>query len=145
MVITSGRVVAGKIVVDGDPLPEGATVTVLSRDGDETFMLDTAAEAELLESMAEGDRGETIPAEDVLPALRIGSEPTYADGMQTLRALVARIRAVGGNTYPPNAPFFSRVEWMAHYGPERWRRLAAGKRRFDPMGVLTPGPRMFSM
>ena len=70
MVITSGKVVAGKIVVDGDPLPDGAVVTVLSREGDETFTLDPAAEAELLESMAEGDRGETVPAEEVLRALR---------------------------------------------------------------------------
>lgn len=70
MVITSGRVVEGKIVVDGEPLPEGARVTVLTREGDEVFVLDAAAEAELLESMAEGDRGETIPAEDVLRALR---------------------------------------------------------------------------
>jgi hypothetical protein len=70
MVITSGRVVAGKIVVDGEPLPEGAVVTVLAREGDETFELDAAAEAELLASMAEGDRGQTIPAEDVLRALR---------------------------------------------------------------------------
>ena len=70
MVITSGRVVAGKIVVDGDPLPEGTTVTVLAREGDESFVLGAAAEAELLESMAEGDRGDTVPAEDVVRALR---------------------------------------------------------------------------
>jgi hypothetical protein len=70
MVITSGRVVEGRIVIEGDPLPEGTRVTVLTREGDETFVLDAAAEAELLESMAEGDRGETIPAEDVLRSLR---------------------------------------------------------------------------
>lgn len=70
MVITSGRVVAGKIVVDGDPLPEGAVVTVLAREGDETFELDAALEAELLESIAEGDRGQTTPAEEVLRTLR---------------------------------------------------------------------------
>jgi hypothetical protein len=70
MVITSGKVVAGKIIVDGEPLPDGTVVTVLSREGDETFTLDPAAEAELLESMAEGDRGETVPADDVLRALR---------------------------------------------------------------------------
>ena len=70
MVITSGRVVAGKIIVDGEPLPDGTVVTVLSREGDETFTLDPAAESELLESMAEGDRGETVPADDVLRALR---------------------------------------------------------------------------
>lgn len=70
MVITSGKVVAGKIILDGDPLPDGAVVTVLSLEGDETFTLDAAAEAELLESMAEGDRGGTVPAEEVLRALR---------------------------------------------------------------------------
>ncbi len=70
MVITSGRVVSGKIVVHGDRLPDGAVVTVLAREADETFELDAAAEAELLESMAEGDRGETVLAEEVLRALR---------------------------------------------------------------------------
>jgi hypothetical protein len=70
MVITSGRVVEGKIVVDGDPLPEGTTVTVLTREGDESFVLDAAAEAELLESIAEADRQDVVPLEDVLRALR---------------------------------------------------------------------------
>jgi hypothetical protein len=70
MVITSGRVVAGKIVVEGDPLPDGAVVTILAREGDETFELDASKEAELLESLAEADRGETISAEEVLRALR---------------------------------------------------------------------------
>lgn len=70
MMITSGRVVAGKIEVDGEPLPEGTVVTVLTREADETFELDAAAEAELLASLAEADRGETVPAEEVLRALR---------------------------------------------------------------------------
>ena len=70
MLITSGRVVSGKIVVDGEPLPDGAVVTVLAREADETFELDAAAEAELLESIAEGDRGDTVSAEEVLRALR---------------------------------------------------------------------------
>jgi hypothetical protein len=70
MLITSGRVVAGKIVVDGEPLPDGSVVTILAREADETFELDSAAEAELLESLAEADRGDTVPAEEVLRALR---------------------------------------------------------------------------
>lgn len=70
MVMTSGRVVEGKIVVDGDPLPEGAVVTVLTREANESFVLDAEAEAELLASMAEADRGEVVPAADVLDALR---------------------------------------------------------------------------
>ena len=38
--------------------------------GDATFELDAEAEAELLESIAEADRGELIPAEEVLRKLR---------------------------------------------------------------------------
>ena len=70
MRITPGRVVSGQIVVEGEPLPDGALVTVLSREADETFELDADAEAELLESLAEADRGELIPAEQVLARLR---------------------------------------------------------------------------
>lgn len=70
MRIASGKVVAGHIVIEGDELPEGAVVTVLAREGDETFELDAAAEAELLESIAEADRGQLIPAADVLHMLR---------------------------------------------------------------------------
>lgn len=70
MVMTSGLVVEGKIVVDGDPLPEGTRVTVLTRENDETFTLDAAAEAELLASIAEADRGDLVPAAEVLNKLR---------------------------------------------------------------------------
>ncbi len=70
MRITSGRVVAGRILVDREPFPDGSIVTVLSRDADETFELDTASEKALLESIAEADRGETLSADQVLRALR---------------------------------------------------------------------------
>lgn len=70
MRITPGKVVAGQILLDGEPLPDGALVTVLSREGDETFELDSEDEAELLISLAEADRGELIPAEQILSRLR---------------------------------------------------------------------------
>ena len=70
MRIASGRVVSGHVEVEGEPLPEGTLVTLLTREEDETFDLDAAAEAELLESIAEADRGELIPAEEVLRKLR---------------------------------------------------------------------------
>jgi len=70
MRIASGKVVAGLIVIEGDQLPDGSVVTVLAREGDETFELDAAAEAELLASIAEADRGELIPAAEVLRMLR---------------------------------------------------------------------------
>ena len=70
MRITSGRVVAGKILVEGEPLPDGSVVTVLARDADETFELDAEAEQALLESIAEADRHETVTADQVFRALR---------------------------------------------------------------------------
>lgn len=70
MRVTSGKVVSGQIILEGEPLPDGAIVTVLARDVDESFELDAAAEADLLLSLAEADRGELIPAEDVLRAFR---------------------------------------------------------------------------
>ena len=70
MQLTTGTVVGGKIVVEGDPLPEGAVVTVLAREADETFEVPTELEAELLASIAEAERGETIAAEELLKRLR---------------------------------------------------------------------------
>jgi hypothetical protein len=70
MRVTSGKVVAGRIIVEGEPLPDGAIVTVLAREVDESFELDATAEAELLLSLAEADRGELIPAEEVLRNFR---------------------------------------------------------------------------
>lgn len=72
MRVTSGKVVSGQIIVEGEPLPDGVAVTVLARDADESFELDAAAEAELLLSLAEADRGELVPAEDVLRVFRDG-------------------------------------------------------------------------
>ncbi len=70
MRIASGKVVSGRVVVEGEPLPEGSALTILAREADETFELDEAAEAELLESIAEADRGQLISAEEVLRKLR---------------------------------------------------------------------------
>lgn len=69
MRITTGRVVDGRIEVPGDCLAEGSTVTVLAPENDETFTLGPNEEAALLEAMAEGDRGEVIPAEEFLREL----------------------------------------------------------------------------
>lgn len=70
MQLTVGTVVDGKIVVEGDPLPEGAVVTILAREADETFEVPPELETELLESIAQADRGETISAEQLLERLR---------------------------------------------------------------------------
>ena len=39
MLITTGKVLGGMIMVDAKSLPDGATVTVLAPEGDETFEL----------------------------------------------------------------------------------------------------------
>jgi hypothetical protein len=70
MQIASGKVVDGRVVVEGD-LPEGAAVTVLiALEGEETFEVDPELEAVLLESIEQGRRGETIPAEELLREMR---------------------------------------------------------------------------
>lgn len=70
MQLATGTVVGGKIVVEGDPLPEGTVVTILARDADETFTVPPELEGELQEAMAEADRGETISAHELLERLR---------------------------------------------------------------------------
>ena len=69
MQIASGKVVDGRVVVEAE-LPEGAAVTLLTFDGEETFEVDAELEAVLLESIAQGERGETISAEELLRELR---------------------------------------------------------------------------
>ena len=69
MKIATGKVVGGKVVVEGVTLKEEASVTVLARDGDGGFTLSPEEEAELLLSIAEADRGETVSAEEVLAKL----------------------------------------------------------------------------
>jgi hypothetical protein len=70
MQLATGTVVDGKIVVEGEPLPEGAAVTILAREANETFEVPPELEAELSESMAEADRGETISADELIERLR---------------------------------------------------------------------------
>ena len=70
MSIVSGKVIDGKVVVEGVSLDEGSTVTVVARDDDETFDVSDEEAAELLESIAQADRGDVVPAAKVLDRLR---------------------------------------------------------------------------
>jgi hypothetical protein len=70
MQVTTGIVVDGKVVVEGDRLPDGTVVTIIARDAEETFEVPPELEAELLESIAQADRGETISADEVIARLR---------------------------------------------------------------------------
>jgi hypothetical protein len=65
MKIATGKVVDGKVVLEGVALEEGASVTVLARDDEGGLDLTPEQEAELLLSIAEADRGETVSADEV--------------------------------------------------------------------------------
>ena len=69
MRIASGKVVDGRVELDAD-LPEGASVTVLALEGDETFEADAETEKMLLEAIAQCERGQTTPMTDFLAELR---------------------------------------------------------------------------
>jgi len=69
MQIATGTVVGGKVVVEGLDLSEGETVTVLTQESAQEVHLSPEDEAQLLEAIAEADRGETISAEDLFARL----------------------------------------------------------------------------
>ena len=60
MLITTGRVNGGFIEVEGDNLPEGAKVTILAAEDDETFEVGPDEKAILLAAIAEAESGETV-------------------------------------------------------------------------------------
>ncbi len=70
MKLATGKVVQGKVVIEGEALPEGTVVTVLAVEDAETFEVPAELEAELAESLAQAARGETIPVTDALARVR---------------------------------------------------------------------------
>src|SRR5207244_313300 len=69
-----------------------------------------------------------------------GPDPTFASRMLDRNyRLYQQAAAVGGKRYPHGACRFTKTDWQAHYGSV-WSQLAAWKKRYDPSGILTPGP-----
>lgn len=69
--VFSARVRGGAIVREEDvSLPEGAKVTVIANEDTATFESTPKEESELLDAIAEVERGETVRAEDLLERLR---------------------------------------------------------------------------
>ena len=66
MRVSVGKVVAGKVVVEGEALQEGATVTVLAPDNDESFELSAEEEGELLAALEEANAGRLVDGTEVL-------------------------------------------------------------------------------
>ena len=70
MQLATGTVVNGKVVVEGLGLPEGTTVTILTRDDEPVVKLSPEAEAELLEALDEADVEEGASAEELFARLQ---------------------------------------------------------------------------
>lgn len=70
MKIVTGKVVHGRIDVPEDVLTEGSVVTMLVSEEEEGFELPPELEDELVEAMAEADRGETVDGWELLRDLK---------------------------------------------------------------------------
>ena len=70
MRVATGKVVGGKIVLDGETLHEGAVVTVVVHDDAEAFDTTPEEEHALLEAIAQADRGQVISWERLREQLR---------------------------------------------------------------------------
>lgn len=70
MTFATGRIVDGKVTLEGLELPEGTVVTVLARERESSVRLSPEEEAELLEALDEADREEGISAEELFTRLR---------------------------------------------------------------------------
>ena len=70
MKVATGRVIGGKVVLDGEPLAEGSVVTVVAREDDEAFDVSSEDEQALLAAMAQAERGEVVSWEELRKQLR---------------------------------------------------------------------------
>ena len=70
MTFATGRVVDGKVVLEGEPLAEGSVVTVIARDDGETFEVSPEDERSLLAAIAQADRGQLLSWKELREQLR---------------------------------------------------------------------------
>ena len=70
MKVATGKVVGGKIVLEGETLHEGAVVTVVVHDDAEAFDTTPEEEHALREAIAQADRGQVISWERLREQLR---------------------------------------------------------------------------
>ena len=70
MKVATGKIVDGKVVLDGEPLTEGSVVTVVAREDDETFDVSAEDEKALIAAIAQAERGEVISWEKLREQLR---------------------------------------------------------------------------
>jgi hypothetical protein len=70
MRVTTGTVVAGKVVLDDPSLTDGTVVLVVTREPEQTVRLLPEELAELEAGIAEADRGELISGNELFERLR---------------------------------------------------------------------------
>ena len=70
MKVATGKIVDGKVVLDGEPMTEGSVVTVVAREDDETFDVSAEDENALVAAIAQAERGEVISWEKLREQLR---------------------------------------------------------------------------
>jgi cytokinin dehydrogenase len=58
------------------------------------------------------------------------------------RRLFEQARDLGGTRYPIGSLEFDKQDWKRQYGKD-WNDFKKLKKRFDPEGILTPGPGIF--
>ncbi|MBP2328863.1 FAD/FMN-containing dehydrogenase [Kibdelosporangium banguiense] len=78
---------------------------------------------------------------DILGASKnVGPDPEFATRMlERNRMLFETARSIGGVRYPIGSQAFDNHAWEDHYGAT-WPDVTAAKKRYDPTGILTPGP-----
>ena len=70
MRVATGKIIEGKVVVEGDPWTEGSVVTVMARDDEQSFEVSADEERALLEAIAQADRGQVVSWEVLRERLR---------------------------------------------------------------------------
>ena len=70
MRVATGKIVDGKVVVDGEAFVDGAEVTIIAGEDNELFTASPEQEAALLAAVAEIQRGEVVSAAELLSRLR---------------------------------------------------------------------------
>lgn len=70
MKVATGRIVDGKVVLEGEPLAEGSVVTVVATEDDEAFDVSPEEERALLAVIAQAERGQVVSWEELREQLR---------------------------------------------------------------------------
>ena len=86
-----------------------------------------------------------VPDEEVFflfDVLRTTSLERSIEAVSQNRQFYDQGRLQGGVCYPISAISMSRNDWRRHFGSQ-YELLLHSKARYDPNGILTPGPRIF--